>query len=353
MSEEYEYDYKAIEDFLNQSKLSDKFGFEQLVNTLKEGDFKNLWADFGKYIKELFLYEINNNSQLIIKIIVLVIVAAIFTEITKSMVNSGVSETAFYVTYMLLITLLLNGFILSAEIVKEGLEAILGFMKVLMPTFIIAVGLCSGSVTAVAFYEATFLLIGMIEYIFLNLALPLVYFYVILNLINNIYKEEILSKFADFLKNVYQWMIKALYAGVIGLNVVQGIVLPMVDSAKLNALTKTISAIPGVGDVVGGASSVVMGAASVVKNAMGVAGIIVLIVIIVVPIIKLVTLSLMYRLVSGLVQPISDTRIVKSISVVADGIVMLIRLMTTTMILFFITIAIICVGTNTNYYGSM
>ena len=122
-------------------------------------------------------------------------------------------------------------------------------------------------------------------------------------------------------------------------------------STKINILSKAASAIPGVGDVLSGAGSVVIGTATVVKNAIGVAGLIFLIIIVAIPILKLIIVSFMYRFAAGIIQPVSEKRIVNSVEIIADALVMLIRIMMTSMILFFITIAIICVATNTNYYG--
>ena len=351
METNYNYDYTKIEEYIKESGISERKSFTELVNDLISGNLLDMDESILSYLKDLVLYEIESNWNIIMKIIVIAILTAIFTGFSKNLINSSISDTSFYVTYILLLTLLSSGFLVASGIVTAALNSLLDFMKVLLPTFFVAVGLSSGSITGTAFYKVSLATITLVEFIFLNLLVPMVYAFVVLNLINNIHKEEMLSKLAEFIKHIFEWLIKALYALVIGLNVVQGIVLPMVDSAKINVLSKAVSAIPGVGDVISGAGSVVISTATVVKNAIGVAGLIFLVIIVVVPIIKLIILSCMYRFAAGIIQPISEKRIVSSVGIIADGIVMLTRLMTTSMLLFFITISIICVATNTNYYG--
>ena len=81
-----------------------------------------------------------------------------------------------------------------------------------------------------------------------------------------------MSRFTELIETVVSWTLKTLLALVIGLNTIQGLIAPAVDSVKRSALTRGVEAIPGVGDAIGGTAEVILGTAVVVKNGIGIAG---------------------------------------------------------------------------------
>ena len=70
-----------------------------------------------------------------------------------------------------------------------------------------------------------------------------------------------------------------------------------------------------------------------------------------VPVLKLAVICLMYRLAAAVIQPVSDKRMVGCVSSVADGVRMLLKIALAAVVLFFITIALVCSFSNAAYYG--
>ena len=84
------------------------------------------------------------------------------------------------------------------------------------------------------------------------------------------------------------------------------------------AKTIVSSAVPVVGKILGDAVDTVLGCGIVLKNAVGIVGVIIVIGICIMPIIKLAVLSLSYKLLSIVIQPISDDKIVGLLEQVGD-----------------------------------
>lgn len=84
--------------------------------------------------------------------------------------------------------------------------------------------------------------------------------------------------------------------------------------------TKAIvsSAIPVVGKILGDAVDTVVGGGIVLKNAIGLVGVIIIIGICIIPIIKLSILTIAYKLLSTLAQPIADVKIVSLLDQIGD-----------------------------------
>lgn len=84
------------------------------------------------------------------------------------------------------------------------------------------------------------------------------------------------------------------------------------------AKTVVSSAIPVVGKILGDAVDSVLGCGVILKNAVGIVGVIMVIGICIMPIIKLIILTLAYKVLSIIVQPISDEKIVGLLEQIGD-----------------------------------
>ena len=121
---------------------------------------------------------------------------------------------------------------------------------------------------------------------------------------------------------------------------------PLAAEAKNSALVKVGSMVPGIGNTISSAASSVLLAGSLVKNAVGVAGIVVLIIICAMPLIRLWVSEFAYKGLSAVLQPVSDKRIIKCLSMTSDAIKLLAYAVGLAAMFFAISIAVISTMTN-------
>ena len=277
--------------------------------------------------------------------LLIAIIAAIFTNFSNAFQNKQVSEISFYVLYMLLITMCLNAFRIAMSGIEGHLETLLDFMRVLCPSYFLAVAIASGSSSSLIFYNIVLFLIYIVEVLILRFLLPIVNIYIMVQVLNYLAGEEYLSQFAELLNKLVSWILKTLVTCVIGINIIQGMLAPAIDTLKRSAITKTAEAIPGIGNAIGGVTDVVLGTAVLIKNGIGMAGAAVMIAICAVPIVQMLLMTLMYKLTAALVQPVSDKRITGCISSVSQGYELLMKVVFSTGLLFLLTIAVVTAST--------
>jgi stage III sporulation protein AE len=185
----------------------------------------------------------------------------------------------------------------------------------------------------------------MVDFLIIKAVIPLINFYLIIVLANNLSKEDMLSKLAGLLETVISWTLKSLLAAVIGFQAIQGLIVPVADQVKRSAIFKASSALPGIGNAIGSVAETVIGAGVLLKNAIGVAGLVVIIIICLVPIVQLTVVTLIYKFSSASLQPISDKRIVECISASAKSAQMLLQCVLVAAVLFLLTITIVAIST--------
>lgn len=336
-----EFAFDEVDDLLTDIFPDQKMNFGEMMEGILEGNLTFSLELVWSMVSDQFFYEFGNSKKGMVHILLLVILAAVFTNFSNVFQNPQVSETSFYVLYLLLVTISLNAFRLLGTSASDGLRNLTAFMKLLYPAYFLAVALASGSVTAIGFYNLVLFFIYLAELLIMNLLIPLVQVYVVMRIMNYLSTEDYLSKFAELLQTVIAWTLKTLLAGVVGLNVVQGLLSPAVDSLKRSVVARGAEAIPVVGDVLGGMTEVVLGTAVLIKNGIGVTGAVICIGICLVPILQMAMVTLMYKLIAAMIQPISDKRIVGCIESVADGAQLLLQIVGVTGFLFLLTIVIV------------
>lgn len=339
------FDFGEVNQVLEDILPEEKMDFGETVRKVINGDVKFSVELLEKLVTEQLFYEFRENKKTIIHILMIAIIAAVFTNFSNVFQNKQIGEISFYVLYLLLVTICLSTFQILIDGAGVHLERLTSFMRVLGPLYFLAVAISTGSGTSVIFYNLLLFLIYIVELLILNFLLPLLHIYMVIRVLNNLSAEEYLSKFAELIEFIVTWTLKTLLAAIIGLNVIQGLISPALDSLKRGVLTKGVEAIPAIGDALGGTAEIVLGTAVLVKNGIGVTGAIICIVICVIPLLQMFIMAFLYKLTSAFIQPVSDKRIVGCVSGMGEGCQILLRVIFTTGMLFLLTIAIVTATT--------
>jgi len=339
------FDFNEIDNVLAEIFPDEKLSFVDILTMIIDGEMELSAETLLDLVKNELLYNLQSNRSMIVHILLIAIIAAMFTNFSNAFQSKQISEISFYILYLLLITICLNSFRVVMESVTASVDQLTLFMKVLCPVYFLAVAIAKGSVTAVGFYSLVLILILLVEMLILNFLLPLVHVYIMMKVLNFLSMEDYLSKFAELLELVISWTLKTVLAFIIGLNVIQGLIGPAIDSVKRSVITKGAEAIPMVGDAIGGIAEVVVGTAVLLKNGIGIVGAVICIVICAAPLIEMALLTLLYKLIAAVIQPISDKRIVGCVSSVGEGCQMLVKVLFTVGVLFLLTVAVVASST--------
>lgn len=317
----------------------EQFRFTEAVKSLIQGEEPLTKENLLRLVKDTLFSSLQEKRGMAVRILMIVAVAAIFTNFTNAFEKSQAADVSFYMMYLCLFTLLMQMFQDMSAMTLDTLNHVITFMKLLMPSYLLASVFAGGSMTGTGFYELTLGMILIIQWIVKYAVMPAIHLYVLFSMLNHLTSEDYLSKLADLLKTFVEWILKTLAALAIGVQTVQCLVLPAADSLKTSALTRTVGAVPGLGNVFNGVTEVVLGSAVLIKNAVGAAGLIFLAVLCLVPLLKLGAGALLYRLIAAVVQPVSNKCMVECIESAGEGAGLLMKALLTVGVLFFLSVA--------------
>lgn len=341
-----DYDLNEVQETLDENEYKE-IDFKEMLELIVSGKSNTVITDTLSYIVEKAIGEINLGREYIINIIMIALLSSLFTNFGNVFSGSGVSDTGFYICYIAIMSIALIIYSGAIDIATELLQLIVEFMQALIPAFFLSVGMI-GQASALGFYQITLVTITVVEFISLKIVIPAIKIYLVIAVANNISKEDLLSKSIELIKKGIIFVNKTILGLVVGINIVQGMVLPHVDGVKNSTIKKLAGAIPVIGDTSEYVTDVFLNSGMLIKNSLGTAAIIILICVCAIPILKILLTKLSIQLSVAVIQPVADKRIVEGMGNISDALELMIRTLMTSVYLFVLSIAIVCIMTNIN-----
>ena len=339
-----ELDFREIESVLRQI-VGKNVGFEALVNEAMSGG--NLFSP-GKWIeilKNVISEQLQIHGQTIGYLMILIISAAMLSTIAKAFRNRQISDMGFYMIFLLLFLIMMKSFGICYEVTESVIRDLIDFMKVLMPTYLMAAAVSAYRTSAVIYYEGFLVLIYYLQRIVSSLILPAIRCYVLFSMLGYLGKEEIFLKGREGLKKLILWGLKAMIGVSAGMQMIQGMISPAIDEMKQTVFSKGVSSLGNIGNVAQNVTDVILGSGALLKNGIGAVAAVVIVSVCLVPVVEVACYALFYQVLAAVTEPISDKRLTGVITQAGEGIGLLVKVLFTVCAMFLLTIAIVCVTT--------
>lgn len=336
-----EYGLDRLQEGLGILFPESTVSLEGLLSRVMTGDVFGALAELFTGSITGFVAQLTGLKNIFIWLLVMGIVSSLMTHFVEIFDRHQVADLGFYFMYLLFTVVLLKCFLQTAEIAAETLENIILFIRLLMPTYLLTVGISTGSVTAGASCQLMLLVIFGVEHILAKVLVPLVYSFLMLVIVNGIWAEEKLSLLIELLEKGIGWALKGVLGMVTGIGIFQALVTPVVDTARKAGLQKLVAAIPGVGGAADGVVELVLGSAAVIKSSVGVVLLLLLLSLCAAPLVKIAVIAGILKCAAAFMGIVSDKRITSCADRAGDAGLLLFRTVGTAMLLFLISVAVI------------
>ena len=331
---------KMLDDFMG----ADSFSMKEALIKLTRGEQAFSKEAVQEFVYRFFFYQLDQEKELFVKLILLILLSAVFTSFAEVFENNQIGDISFFVVYLLFFTILMDSFSKMGSSLEKTISWMTEMMKGLAPAYYMTVCAASCAASAVVFYEGVLLMVWGIQWLLLTVLLPASGMYVLLQLVNSLSREEMLGKMAELLNTAVSWGLKSLLAAVVGLQIIRNLVAPVMDSVKRGLLSKAAGALPGVGNAVNMVTELVVTSAVLVRNCLGVVILVVFVLIGAGPMLYYGILSLLYRLLAAVAQPVSDRRMVRALGTMGEGCALLLRILFTAEVLCMLAFLVLMAG---------
>ncbi len=335
---------KEINKLNNRSdKLFPDVTIGKIINSFFSGgtivDSKQLMKGIVSGLLQEFLL----HGRLLGQIFILMIITTLLNLFIPE--RSSISELAGKIILFIIAYLLLSNF---QDVVIEASDAITNmvtFMQSLIPVILTLLVGTGALASAAVFHPLTYLVITLFSTIIKTVVLPLLLISAVLEFVNLISRDFSFSRLTSLFKEFSIGLTGVLLMVFTGGMFLQGGAAAIGDSLTLRtAKYVTGMAIPFLGGLFADTVDIMVNCVLLLKNALNLAGIIVIIFITAYPILKILALLFVYKLAGAFLEPVTDHRGVILLNKLAGNLVLLILALMSVAFMFFIALTIV-VGT--------
>lgn len=306
--------------------LSGKIKVDNIFN-----NFFNLFGD-----------ELRIGIQNMIVILIIIVIHSILKTIIENLGNESTVKIAYFLQYLIIVTLIVNTFVDNIDIVKNAILNIISYMNLFIP-ILITLMLASGSIVVSSTSEVVLLFaINVIGNIIESLIVPLVLISTSLSIVSNFSDKIHLSRLSKFFKSAIIWILGIILTVFICLISIEGTLGNSVDNLTAKTSKAAVSTfIPVVGKVMGDSVDSILGCVNILKTSVGMIGVVILIGIVLIPIIRVSVLWIIIKMIAAICEIIADESIVKLFDEIADSYKVLFGILVSVSAMFIIGITLI------------
>lgn len=312
----------GISSFIkNANKYTGEFfegiDINSMLNSAIKGNIDN--NTLYKKIINLLGKEVKTGIKSLISILIIIVIHSILKSISENFQNDNVSKMIYYVQYIAIVTVIMNNFSDVISMVKETATNLVGFMNSLIP-ILVSLMLYTGSITTSSILEPAILfMINFIGNIIQSFLIPAVLIAATLSIVSKIGEKVQIDKISKTFNSGIIWILGIILTTFVGVISLEGTLSSSIDGITAKTAKAIVSSsIPIVGKILGDAVDTVLGCGIILKNAIGVIGVIIIIGICIMPILKIAILTVSYKILASVSEPIADAKIVKLLEQIGD-----------------------------------
>lgn len=340
-------DMSEIENSANAIQQENDYmpdlSFSNLVNTYKSsGKLSYTIKDFSQNILKFLFKEIIGNSKLLIELLFIGIMCSILQNIQNSFDSYGVSKIAYYVCFLLMITIIIKSFALTMNIAKGAIDSMVQFTNALMPALLTLLAAVGGFTSAAMLDPVLVFVIKIISDIIRDFIIPLTMLVVVLNIVDSMSENIKVTRLAELIKQINYWTLGIIMTIFVGFITVRSSASSTIDQVTLKTTKYALdNFVPVVGKCMSDAISTVAGYTAILKDAVSVAGLFILLIISIFPLLKILIIALIYKFVGAVMEPVVDKKVVACLGAVGNSLVIMFAAVLSAAVMLFIMVTMV------------
>ncbi|OUM96873.1 MAG: stage III sporulation protein AE [Thermobacillus sp. ZCTH02-B1] len=319
-------------------------GFADLLRP--DGETLDIGAALTGIVRYL-LYEVIQSGRLIGTIVLLTVFCMILETVQSAFEQGAVSRAAYAVAFMVLLVIAANSFNEAFGYAREAIGGMIEFMIAMVPLLLTLLASTGSVVTVTVMHPLIVFTIYAVGTLIQAIVFPLLFFSAVLHIASSLSERFKATQLADLMRAVGAGTLGVLLTVFLGVIAVQGAVGSVTDGVALRtAKFVTGNFVPVVGRMFSDAADAVLSASVIVKNAVGIAGVVILLFLCLFPAVKIVALAVIYRLSAAVLQPLGPSPIASCLEAIGKTMVHVFAAVAAVGMMFFLAVAVILAAGN-------
>lgn len=322
---------------------------KSFITMLAKGGKDFQIADLFSLILNSIFGGVKQSIPAIIQIIVIALLFGIISHFHPAFGSTGVSKAAQTAQYVIIGTICISILVTVFSIGTNAIGKMTAFTKDFFPLMIALLTALGGITSAAILSPATVFLTTGVSIFFNSFILPLIIVLTVFTIVNHFSTSIKLNGFCALIKSIIKWAIGISFTVFLGIIAIQGLLGSTFDGISIKTAKFTIDKfVPIIGGMFSDTVDVLIACTLLIKNAVGIAGIIIIVGIIIIPVFSILAHYFLFKLAGAVLEPIASNNMGEFVADAADVLLLLFAAVLAAAAMFFITVAVIIGAGNTN-----
>ncbi|NLY29345.1 MAG: stage III sporulation protein AE [Firmicutes bacterium] len=300
--------------------------------------------DWATLVQELFQYlfrEVVANVRLLTGLLVLAVMGALLQNLQVSFLSSDSIDVSVACCLLVLLHLSLNSFQVAAAAGAGAIDAMTSLMYALLPLLSTTLAAVGGVTSAALMHPILVVTVGLMGMLIQQVIFPLLRVAVVLGIAGNLFHEFPIKRLAALAERAAGLLLGTAFVAFAAVVTARGMLAPVADGVTMRAAKYLGGKImPILGNTFAQALDVAVGGSLLIKNGLGVLGLSGILLIAAFPLVKILALVFIYRIVTAVIEPISDSRLVSAMASCGNILTVVFVAVLTAALVFFLTITL-------------
>lgn len=300
------------------------------------------WTGLAKGLLGAFLSEVSVNISLLGHLVLLGVFCALLRNVASTFKTAEAGEVAFFVSLLVLLLFGLKAFSTAVSLATTALRTMVDLMQAMLPLLATMLAAVGAVTSAAIFHPLIYTTVTAIATLIEGGLVPIVTISAPLAVLGSISKDFPVKHLEGLLRTGILTALGMAFIAFFAVVQVRGALAPVADGfAFRTAKFLTGVFIPVVGSRIADAMDVIVGGSMLIKNALGVFGMGTIAVVTAFPVVKILSILVVFRTATALIEPITDPRLVQAISGLASSISLLLAGLVTAALMFFVAVTVV------------
>ncbi len=347
-------DLHELEEFYNEyadtlKPITGGRDFKSFLTVLAEGGANFDMSDIFAMVLDSMMGGVKQSIPAIVQVVVIGLLFAVISHFKPSFGETGVSKAAQTAQFVIVGTITIGVMTYAFGIGINAIASMTAFTKELFPLLIALLTALGGITSASILSPATVFLTTGISIFFNDFILPLIIVLTVFTLVSSFSSTVKLTGFCSLIKTVIKWSVGICSTVFVGIVSIQGLLGSTFDGLSIKTAKYTIDKfVPVIGGLFSGSVDVLISCSLLIKNAVGIAGILIIAGIVIKPAFAILAHYFLFKLCAAVLEPVAGEKMGQFMQGAADVMLMLFAAVLASAVMFFITIGVIIGAGNAN-----
>lgn len=307
------------------------------------------WS-IGNIFKGLlrFLFkELIANGKLLVSLVMLTVFSMVLETMQSAFEKNNVGQIAYMICYLALILVAVHSFSLAIQYANVAISGMIHFMIAMVPLLLALLASLGNLASAALLHPMVVFMVHTTGTLIYAVVFPLLFFSALLHIVSAMNDKFKVTALANLLRNGSMLLLGIFVTVFLGVVSVKGATSAVADGLTIRtAKYVTSNFVPVVGRMFTDATDTVLGASLLVKNAVGLAGVIILLLLCAFPAIKILAIALIYHVSAAVLQPLGNSPIIGCLQTIGKSMNYVFAALAAVSLMFFLAITMVITASN-------